>query len=120
VKQAPLFDGFSFDPFSLFDDRFCPAEVGIGGCDVFQALVIPLVIIVFDERFDLGFQIAGQEVVLQQDAVLQSLVPSLDLTLRLRMERCAANMTHLLFCQEVSQVPCDIAGTIVAEQARFV
>ena len=30
--QAPLFDGLLFDPFSLFNDGFCPAEVGIGGC----------------------------------------------------------------------------------------
>jgi hypothetical protein len=44
VLQAPMFDGLSFDPFSLFDDRFCPAEVGIGGCDVFQALMITLVV----------------------------------------------------------------------------
>jgi len=40
VMQAPLFDGFAFDPFSLFDDGFCSAEVGIGRCDVFQASVV--------------------------------------------------------------------------------
>jgi len=28
--QAPLFDGFAFDPFSLFDDCLSPVEVGIG------------------------------------------------------------------------------------------
>jgi hypothetical protein len=27
--QAPLFDGFAFDPFSLFDDGGCSAEVGV-------------------------------------------------------------------------------------------
>ena len=36
-----------------------------------------------DERFDLGFKVTGQEVVLQQDAVLQGLVPALDLALGL-------------------------------------
>ena len=30
-----MFDGFAFDPFSLFDDGFCSAEVGIGRRDVF-------------------------------------------------------------------------------------
>ena len=35
--QAPLLDGFAFDPFALFDDGFCPSEVGISGCDVAQA-----------------------------------------------------------------------------------
>jgi hypothetical protein len=93
--QAPLFDGFAFDPFSLFDDGFCSAEVGICGCDVFQALVIALVIVVFDERFDLRFQIAGEVIILQQDAVFQGLVPALDLALRLRVERCTANMASV-------------------------
>ena len=42
------------------------------------------VIVMLDERLDLGFEIARQEVVFQQDAVLQGLVPALDLTLHLR------------------------------------
>jgi hypothetical protein len=91
--QAPLFDGFAFDPFSLFDDGFCSAEVGICGCDVFQALVIALVIVVFDERFDLRFQIAGEVIILQQDAVFQGLVPVLDLPLRLRAAAASNNVT---------------------------
>jgi hypothetical protein len=30
VLQAPMLDGLSFDPFTLFDDGWCPAEVGVG------------------------------------------------------------------------------------------
>jgi hypothetical protein len=30
VLQAPMLDGLSFDPFTLFDDGSCPAEVGVG------------------------------------------------------------------------------------------
>ena len=111
--QAPLFDGFSFDPFSLLDDRFYPAEVGIGGCDVFQALVVALVIVIFDERLNLRFQIAGQIIVLQQDAVLEGLVPTLDLALCLRMECCTAYMLHILVSEIVGELACDIAGAIV-------
>jgi len=40
VLQAPIFDSFSFDPFALLDDGLRPAEVGVGGRDVVQALVI--------------------------------------------------------------------------------
>jgi len=40
VLQAPIFDGLSFDPLSLFNDGLCPAEVGIGGRDVVQASVV--------------------------------------------------------------------------------
>ena len=81
-----MLDGFSLDPFSFFDDGIRPSEVGVGGCHVAQALVIALMIVVFDEGLDLRFEIAGQEVVFQQDPVLQCLMPAFDLALSLRME----------------------------------
>ena len=59
VLQAPIFDSLSFDPFTLFDDGLCPAEVGVGGRYVVQALVVALIVVMFDERLDLGFEIAG-------------------------------------------------------------
>jgi hypothetical protein len=55
VLQAPIFDSLSFDPFSLFDDGLCPAEVGVGRCDVVQALMMALMVVMLDERFDLAF-----------------------------------------------------------------
>jgi hypothetical protein len=58
VMQAPLFDGFLFNPFAFFDDVSCRAELGIGRRDVVQTLVIALVVVVFDERLDLGFKVA--------------------------------------------------------------
>ena len=39
--------------------------------------MIALMIVVSDEGGDVRFEITGQEVVLQQDAVLQGLMPSL-------------------------------------------
>ena len=65
VMQAPMFDGFSFDPFALFDDGLSPAEVGISGRDVVEALVVALMVVVLDERLDLCFQVAGQIVVFE-------------------------------------------------------
>ena len=52
-------------------------------CPVAQALVVAPVVVVLDERLDPGLEIAGQEVVLEQDAVLEGLVPALDLALGL-------------------------------------
>lgn len=52
-----MFDGFSFNLFSLFDDGFRSAKVGVGGCVVFQVLVITLLIIMLGERHDLSLQI---------------------------------------------------------------
>jgi hypothetical protein len=75
VLQAAMFDGYAFDAGALGEDGFVPAEVGVGWCHVAQAFMVSLVIIVLDERLDLGFEVAGQEVVFEQDAVLQGLVP---------------------------------------------
>ena len=49
------------------------------------------VIVVLDEARDLGFEITGQVIVLE-NAVLERLVPALDLALGLRMAQGAANM----------------------------
>ncbi len=117
VLQAPMFDRLSLDPSTLFDDGTGSAEVGIGGRHIVQALVVALVIVVLDERVDLAFEVAGQEVVFEQDAVLQCLVPALDLSLCLRMERCPAHVAHPLGFDVVRQLAGNVAGTIVAEQA---
>ena len=120
VLQAPMFDGLSLDPFTLFDDGWCPAEVDVGGCHVAQALVVAVVVIVLDERLDLGLEVAGQEVVFEQDAVFQGLVPALDLALGLGMHRSAAHVAHLPVLDVFSQFAGDVAGTIVAEQPGLV
>lgn len=73
VLQAPMFDSRSLDPFALFDDGFSPVEVGIGGCYI---VMVAQMVVVFDEGRVLGLKVAGQEVVLQQNAVLESLVPA--------------------------------------------
>ena len=95
MLQASMLDGLSLDPFTLFDDGWRPPEVGVGGRHVGQALVVALVIVVLDERIDLGLKIAGEEVVLEQDAVFQGLVPAFDLSLGLRVQRGTAHMAHL-------------------------
>jgi hypothetical protein len=47
---------------------------------------------VFDERADLPFEIAGQVKIVEQDSVLQGLVPALNLSLGLRVIRCPTHM----------------------------
>ena len=59
VVKAPIFDSLSFDPFTLLDDGLYSAEICIRRHDVFQALVIALVVVVSDERFDQPFEIAA-------------------------------------------------------------
>ena len=52
-------------------------------------------VVVVDEGFDLGLQITGQEVMFQQDAVLQSLMPTLNLAARFAAMRCLNSSTVL-------------------------
>ena len=85
MLQAALFDGVAFDPFSLQQDGLAAPEVDVGRREIVEALVIAAMIVVLDEGCDLGLEIAREEVVFQQDAVLQRLVPALDLALGLRM-----------------------------------
>jgi hypothetical protein len=51
VKQAPRFDGLSFDPFSSFQNGLTPPEVDIGRGEVLQALVVAPMVVVFDSGF---------------------------------------------------------------------
>ena len=118
VQQAPMLDGFALDPFAVFDDGFGPSEVGVGGCHIVEALVVAPVIIVLDEGLDLAFEIARQEVIFEQDVVLQGLMPAFDLSLCLGMERSTANMIHAIGVDVIGKILGDVAGAIVAEQAR--
>ena len=84
VMQAARFERLPFDPFPMFKNGFVSPEVDVSGYDVVDALMVALMIIVIDEGSDLGFEVTRQEVVFQQDAVLQCLMPSFDLALGLR------------------------------------
>ena len=58
------------------------------------------------------FEVSGQEVVFQQDAVLECLMPALDLALGLRMIRRAACVRHALVFQVLGQITRDVAGPV--------
>lgn len=102
MLQAPMFDGLSLDPFAQFDDCRSPAEVGVGRRHIGQALVVSLVIVVLDEGLDVGFEVAGQEVVFQQYPVLESLVPTLNFALGLEVIWCAERELHAFVLQPFS------------------
>ena len=104
MKQASRFDGPSFDPFSLCQNGLAAPEVDIGRSEVLQALVVAPMVVMIDKGIDLLPEITGQVVVSQQDAVLQGLVPTLDLTLSLRVIRGTPDMLHLPVLQPIGQV----------------
>ena len=108
MVQPPGFNGLSFDPFSLQQDGLTASEVDVGRCEITQALVISMMIVIIDERRDLSLEVTGQEVVLQKDAVLQCLMPAFDLALCLRMVGGTTDMAHVFVLQPISQVAGDV------------
>ncbi len=57
--QASLSDCLFLDLFPFSENGFVTAEVDVSRCDVVQALVVSLVVVIFDEATDLTFQVAG-------------------------------------------------------------
>ena len=120
MLQAPMLDSLSFDPFSFQQDGLTSPVVDVSRGQVIQALVIAAVVVVGDECLDLRLEVARQIVVLQQDAVLQGLMPSLDLALGLGMIGRATNVLHALIMKPFGQVAGDIARPVVGQQPRLV
>ncbi|GEL65845.1 hypothetical protein KBA01_31310 [Kozakia baliensis] len=118
MKQAPFLDGVAFDTLTFEQDSLAPSKPDIGRGEIVQALVIPAVVIIFDECFDLLLEIAWQVVMLKKHAVLEGLVPPLDFSLRLGMVRGAADMIHCVLIQPFREFVGDIARTVIGEQAR--
>src|ERR1700687_3221420 len=103
--QTTICDGLAFDPFAFEEDGLGPPEVDVSRSEIAQALVIAGMVVMSHEGRDLTFEIAGQVIVLEQDAVLERLMPALDLALGLRVIRVAEHVLYFL------PVHCTTSGT---------
>ena len=81
MVQVAIFDGAFFDAFSPFYDGRGAPEVNVCRGNVTETFMVALMIIMLNEGADLVFQMPRQIIVLQQDAVLERLVPTLYLAL---------------------------------------
>ena len=97
MLQAAISDCVSFDPFSFQQDGLGASKVDVSRDEIAQALVIATMVVVIDECVDLGLEVAGQIIVLKQDAVLERLMPALDLAVRLRVAGRAAPELPIAF-----------------------
>ena len=79
VNQFARLDGLSFDPFSFQQDGVAAAKVDICRGEVSDGHVVTVIVVVIDEGIDLRLKVAGEVLVLEQDAVLERLIPVLDL-----------------------------------------
>lgn len=119
MLQPAFSDCLFLDLLSHLQD-LCPATVvDIGGGQVLQTLVVAMVVVVVDEGADLTFQVAWQEVVFQQHAVLHCLVPALDFTLGLRVMWRTAHMIHAFAFEILGQIGGHVRRAIVAEEPRL-
>ena len=104
MLQATVCDCLALDPFAFEEDGLSASEVDVSRSEIAEALVIAGMVVVLDEGRDLAFEIAGQVVMLKQDAVLERLMPALDLALGLRMERRSADMLDVLLVQPLREI----------------
>jgi len=87
MLQATVCDCLALDPFAFEEEGLSPPEVDVGRLEIAQALVTAGIVVMSHEGRDLTFEIAGQVIVLaqvivlEQDAVLERLMPALDLAL---------------------------------------
>src|SRR5436305_6489110 len=113
VLQAAVSNGLSLDPFSFGQDGWTASKVDVGRGEIVDTLVVSAMVVVVDEGRDLSFEVAGQEVVFQQDAVFESLVPALDLALGHWMIGGAAQVLDLAVVEPLGEIARDVAGPVV-------
>ena len=104
MVQAAVLDGLVFDAPPFGKDGFAATKVDVGRCQIADALVVATMVVVIDEGGDGSLEFPFEEVVFEEDAVLQGLVPALDLALGLRMHRGAANVFHALVFEIFGQI----------------
>ena len=85
MVQAAVFECNFLDVFSPFNDCGVTPEVGVSWCDVADALVVSMIVVMIHEGADLQFKIAGQVIVFEENLVLEGLMPAFDLALCLRV-----------------------------------
>jgi hypothetical protein len=94
------------------------SEVDVRRGEIVEALVVSSMIVMLDESRDLGFKVFLEEVVFEQDAVLERLVPAFDFPLRLRVTRSTMELADLVFLQPFTKVGSDITRTIAPTEGR--
>ena len=77
----------------------CPPEEDIGRREIVQRLMIPVVIVVFDECRNRLLQLPGKVMMLQADHILHGPVVALDFALGLRVVGCATGVLEAVFGQ---------------------
>jgi hypothetical protein len=100
MLQATIGDCLALDPFAFEEDGLSAPEVDVSRGMIVEALMVAGMVVVRHEGGDLAFEIAGQVVVLEQDAALERLMPALDFALGLRMVGRSADVLDVLLVHD--------------------
>src|SRR5262249_40610801 len=114
MQAASLLDGFSFDLFPPFENGLTAPEVDVSRR--LQALVVSTVVVVADDLLDALFELSWQVVVVQQDPVFHRAMISLDLALRHRVVRPAADMSDAVVLEPLAKLARHVGWTVIAQQ----
>ena len=69
MQQAAVGEGLSFDAFPFKQNRLTATEVDVGWGKIVQALMGAGLVVVLDKGANLCLELAGQIIMLEQDAV---------------------------------------------------
>src|SRR6266700_667241 len=116
MQAASLLDGFSFYLLPPFENGPAAPEVDVSRRQVVQALVVSTVVVVADELLDALFELSWQVVVVQQDPVFHRAMISLDLALRHRVIRPAADMSDAVVIEPLAKLARHVGWTVIAQQ----
>src|SRR5262245_11575354 len=116
MQAASLLDGFSFDLFPPFENGLAAPEVDVSRRQVVQALVVSTAVVVPDELLDVLFELSWQVVVVQQNPVFHRAMISLDLALRHRVVRPAADMSDAVVLKPLTKLARHVGWTVNAQQ----
>src|SRR5437016_8597901 len=116
MQAASLLDGFPFELFPPFENGLAAPEVDVSRRQVVHALVVSTVVVVPDELLDALFELSWQVVVVQQDPVFHRAMISLDLALRHRVVRPAADMSDAVVLEPLAKLARHVGWTVIAQQ----
>jgi hypothetical protein len=108
MLQAAIGDCLAFDALAFEEDARGASKIDVSRGEIAQALVIAGMVVMVDEGGDLAFEIAGQVIMLEQDAILERLMPALDFALGLRMVGRSADMLDVLLVQPIGKIARDL------------
>src|ERR1700756_4447293 len=113
MQAASLLDGFSFDLFPPFENGLAAPEVEVSRGQVVLGLVVSTVVVVPDELLDALFELSWQVVVVQQDPVFHRAMISVELALRHRGVRPAADMSDAVVPEPLAKLARHIGWTVI-------